>query len=398
MDIAALIVLSVTGSMLGAPPAGSGASGDDLPGESATAPETANDVADLPEAGPSAVLRAATLYVGLERPARLAVEGLPDDSVWSLSIQEVDGREVFRVDDLVVREFDLGALCPSIWTVSQSVYAQVIVNGAPSGSALVIQPLRTRPVVRTGEALRPDGRTPYTRIIGWGSDLLEPDNPEYVKLKESWKPGEPIVMSGLRFYPERDVALETSHGALRIALRPDEAPNTAWNFRHLVEGGFYDETVFHRIVPFDRQGQPFVIQGGDPTATGDGGPGWDLPIERSRLPHDFGVVSMARGDMPDTAGSQFFIALSREGTARLDTQYCAFGEVVEGPEAIASMAALEIADQATGRPVEPPALIRATLIPAPPREPGVGRPDRRVQPVPSAPKEPEATESGHMPR
>jgi len=347
---------------------------------------------------PDAALVADRLYVGIERPVLLRVEGLPEDLAWSLSIQEVDGREIFRVDDLIVREFDLAALCPSIWTVGQSVFAQIVVEDVPRGSSLVIQPLRTRSAVRTGEALRPDGRTPYTRIIGWGSDLLEPDNPDYVKLKESWKPGEPMVMSGLRLYPERDVALETSHGGLRIALRPDEAPNTAWNFRHLVESGFYEATVFHRIVPFDRQGQPFVIQGGDPTATGDGGPGWDLPIERSRLPHDFGVVSMARGDMPDTAGSQFFIALSRAGTARLDTQYCAFGEVVEGAEAIASMAELETADQTTGRPVEPPSLLSARLVAAPPREPGVGRPDRRVQPIRAGPKEPEATESGHMPR
>jgi peptidyl-prolyl cis-trans isomerase B (cyclophilin B) len=101
-------------------------------------------------------------------------------------------------------------------------------------------------------------------------------------------------------------------------------------------------------------------------------------MEPSGLRHDFGVISMARADHPDSAGSQFFICLSRAGTARLDGQYCAFGYAVEGAETIRAVAAVELADVAAGRPVDPPVVFTAELVPSPPRMPGVGRPDRPV--------------------
>jgi peptidyl-prolyl cis-trans isomerase B (cyclophilin B) len=281
--------------------------------------------------------------------------------------------------------FDLAHLVPETWLLERAGFLQLLLDDAPSGPALVIQPLINRALVRTAEAMRPDGRTAYTRIIGWGDVLLDPENPEHVALKATWKPGEPTVMSGVRAYPERDVLLETTMGSILVALRPDDAPNTAWNFRQLAEGGFYDGTPFHRVVPFDRSGRPFVIQGGDPTGTGDGGPGWDLPLERSTLPHDFGVISMARADAPDSAGSQYFFALSREGTARLDSQYCAFGEAVDGAQTIVDISAVEIEDAASGRPVKMPVVTRASLRPAPARTPGSGRPDRRIErPAPQA--------------
>jgi peptidyl-prolyl cis-trans isomerase B (cyclophilin B) len=204
-----------------------------------------------------------------------------------------------------------------------------------------------------------------------------------------------VYFSGFRASIEQDVVLHTTHGDIRIALRPDEAPNTAWNFRELVAAGFYDGTIFHRIVPLDRRGLPFVIQGGDPTASptgqpagGDGGPGYWLPLEPSELPHDFGVISMARSDHPDSAGSQFFFALSREGTARLDGQYCAFGYAVDGADVIRAIAEVELADVAAGRPRNPPVVTSAVLVPAPPRTPGAGRPDGPVSaiPPPSRPK------------
>jgi peptidyl-prolyl cis-trans isomerase B (cyclophilin B) len=122
-----------------------------------------------------------------------------------------------------------------------------------------------------------------------------------------------------------------------------------------------------------------VIQGGDPTGTGDGGPGYDIMLEPSALPHDFGVVSMARNDWPDSAGSQWFVALTREETARLDGQYCAFGEAVEGADAILAIERGEIADEATGRPRAPVAVTRAFVQPARPWVPGKGRPERRVE-------------------
>ena len=141
--------------------------------------------------------------------------------------------------------------------------------------------------------------------------------------------------------------------------------------------------------------QPFVIQAGDPTGTGDGGPGYWLPLEDSKLQHDFGVISMARSDDPDSNGSQIFIALSREGTARLDGQYCAFGYAVDGAEAIKAIAQVQLADPATGRPADPPLIRTAELVPSPARMVGRGRPDQRVTPY-STPAQ--SKPSGKIPR
>jgi peptidyl-prolyl cis-trans isomerase B (cyclophilin B) len=123
-----------------------------------------------------------------------------------------------------------------------------------------------------------------------------------------------------------------------------------------------------------------VIQGGDPTGTGDGGPGWNLALEPSDLPHDLGVVGMARGDDPNSAGSQFYFALSREGTARLDDQYCTFGFVVSGRDALQKIAQANIADATTGRPRSAPKIQYVEIVPAPARARGENRRDQRIRP------------------
>lgn len=173
--------------------------------------------------------------------------------------------------------------------------------------------------------------------------------------------------TGFRVYIDADVRLRTDRGDLLFALRPDAAPNTAWNFRHLVDGGFYRGVVFHRVVPLTAAGDPFVVQAGDPTATGNGGPGWWLPMEPSTLPHDFGVLSMARAAHPDSAGSQFFVCLSRPGTARLDGDYTSFGELIAGDDVLRAIAAVRLADVETGRPRNPPLIQEAFLEATGPR-------------------------------
>jgi peptidyl-prolyl cis-trans isomerase B (cyclophilin B) len=176
-------------------------------------------------------------------------------------------------------------------------------------------------------------------------------------------------------------------GDLQVDLREDAAPMTARNFQMLVEDRYYDNTIMHRILLQGRNGRPFVIQGGDPTGSGSGGPGWWVPLEPSTLPHHFGVLSMARGDDPDSGGSQWFIALDRSETARLDGLYCAFGDVVTGADTLEALARVPIADSdyLSSRPVDPPAITRARLIPAPPRTPQSGRPDARVTPPTTSP-------------
>jgi peptidyl-prolyl cis-trans isomerase B (cyclophilin B) len=119
-----------------------------------------------------------------------------------------------------------------------------------------------------------------------------------------------------------------NYGAVVMELYPDIAPNTVNNFIYLVKNGFYDDNTFHRLM------KGFVLQGGDPTGTGTGGPGYYIKGEftnngfQNDLKHEEGVLSMARSSSADSAGSQFFIML---GTAEhLDGNYAAFGKVIDG--------------------------------------------------------------------
>lgn len=134
------------------------------------------------------------------------------------------------------------------------------------------------------------------------------------------------------------VTMEISdYGTIKIELYPKYAPNTVANFVNLVESGFYNDNTFHRLVP------GFVLQGGDPDGEGTGGPGYTIKGEfsengyvKNTLKHDKGVVSMARTNMPNSAGSQFFIVLDDTETihASLDNKYAAFGKVIEGMDII----------------------------------------------------------------
>lgn len=127
------------------------------------------------------------------------------------------------------------------------------------------------------------------------------------------------------------VTIKMENGnAIKVELFPDVAPNTVRNFISLVKKGFYNNTIFHRVIP------SFMIQGGDPEGTGMGGPGYSIKGEFStngftnNLKHDKGVISMARSQRPNSAGSQFFIMV--EKSPHLDGQYAAFGKVIEGME------------------------------------------------------------------
>jgi peptidyl-prolyl cis-trans isomerase B (cyclophilin B) len=294
-----------------------------------------------------------------------------------LVVLDADAKELARAKT-DGGEVDLAKLFPSIRSVTRAVRVQTLVDGAPAGAPLLVVPLVSRATIRTTSAKRPDGVASYTRIIGWGDEVLEPTNEEYAKLKAAWPKTDPSPLSGFRLERDRDVIFETTAGTIRFAMRPDEAPNTARNFVELAASGFYDGTIIHRVVSKGRGGTPFVIQGGDPIGTGDGGPGYDIALEPSMLAHDFGVLSMARNDWPDSAGSQWFVGLTRAETARLDGQYCAFGEAIEGTEAIIATEQGAIADTETGRPVSPVSVNRATVIPAAAWVPGAGRSAKRV--------------------
>ena len=127
------------------------------------------------------------------------------------------------------------------------------------------------------------------------------------------------------------VTFEMENGnIMKAELYPEIAPNTVNNFISLINKGFYNGVIFHRVIP------GFMIQGGDPEGTGVGGPDYSIKGEfstngfKNDLKHDKGVLSMARTMVPDSAGSQFFVMVER--APHLDGQYAAFGQVIEGIE------------------------------------------------------------------
>ncbi len=128
-----------------------------------------------------------------------------------------------------------------------------------------------------------------------------------------------------------NIIINTNFGKISFKLLPDLAPETVRNFEKLAKEGFYDGTFFHRVIP------EFMIQGGDPNTKGGekstwgtGGPGYSIKAEFNSRSHLRGIVSMARSQDPDSAGSQFFIVTA--DSTFLDRQYTVFGEVIEGME------------------------------------------------------------------
>ena len=145
------------------------------------------------------------------------------------------------------------------------------------------------------------------------------------------------------------VTFEMENGAtFKAELYPEIAPNTVANFVNLVEDGFYDGLIFHRVIA------GFMIQGGDPQGSGMGGPGYSIKGEfaangfkKNTLKHSRGVLSMARAMNPNSAGSQFFVM--HADAPHLDGQYAAFGKVIEGMDTVDAIAATETGYQ--DRPV-----------------------------------------------
>lgn len=154
------------------------------------------------------------------------------------------------------------------------------------------------------------------------------------------------------------VTIEMENGdVMKVELYPEIAPNTVNNFISLVNKGFYDGVIFHRVI------RGFMIQGGDPQGTGVGGPGYSIKGEFSYngfandLKHTKGVLSMARTMEPNSAGSQFFIM--HETSPHLDGQYAAFGKVVEGEDIIDKIAA--VATDYMDKPLEEQKMKKVTV-------------------------------------
>lgn len=331
---------------------------------------------DPPRPLTDVTLRPSRRYIAPDAPITIDVEGGARDG---LTVQVLDaigqrvGAPIPGAAAIDLRDAFAASQAPE-----RAVFVQAFIGEEAVGSPLVLEPLRAAQACRTIRATGARSRGPYTKVVGWGSSVLPGCEADAAPVVPTWIDGDPVVTSGWRVYPERDALIETDKGPIRMAFAPDVAPGTVWAVLQLVQDGFYDGTSFHRIVPQDAQGHPFVIQGGDLHGSGNGTPGFNVALEPSSLPFDYGVVGMARADEPHSAGSQFFIALSREGTSRLDGQYCAFAYVIDGASTIDRIAALPIEDPAAGRPVKAPRIVAVTLVPSPPRLHKVDRTGQRI--------------------
>jgi peptidyl-prolyl cis-trans isomerase B (cyclophilin B) len=147
--------------------------------------------------------------------------------------------------------------------------------------------------------------------------------------------------------------IKTNEGEMVVQFWTDAAPDTIQNFKKLARQGFYDGTIFHRIV------KGFMIQGGDPNSKdsakessyGQGGPGYQIKAEFNNHSHDRGVISMARGPDPDSAGSQFFICLAP--VRRLDGQYTTFGKLIKGDDVLDKIGNTPVEGNAQGEVSKP---------------------------------------------
>ena len=181
--------------------------------------------------------------------------------------------------------------------------------------------------------------------------------PLVIELRGDDRPGAASGTIVIKVEPLCVAKFDTDAGEMTAAFYYDSAPNTVTNFLELSRGGFYDGLIFHRVVP------DFVVQAGDPLGDGSGGPGYQIDAEFNSKPHLEGVLSMARegdpmereGAMPrpdyaNSAGSQFFICLNYDRTKRLDRKYTAFGQLIDGLDAMRKIGSAEIADEGSGKP------------------------------------------------
>jgi cyclophilin family peptidyl-prolyl cis-trans isomerase/HEAT repeat protein len=269
----------------------------------------------------SALVREAAL-AGILEPggalaAKAAIESLedPDPGVRALVMEWLIDNPVVPAD-LVSRAI----LGPG----ARDVFELRLFGTRALLSRALDEPLERGLVIENLESLAEVGEYPARREAA--AALVELGRPEpSIGPAGSRKTTKTYIQMVLQTNEIQLVEIETRHGNLRIALACAEARATCLNFLQLTDQKFYDGQVFHRVVP------DFVVQTGDPRGDGWGGPGYTIRDELNRQPFDRGVIGMASSG-PDTAGSQFFITLSRQ--PHLDGRYTAFGKVVGGDEVL----------------------------------------------------------------
>ena len=322
-----------------------------------------------------AQIEAEQLYctIGRSIPCQVA---LPNDSHAVPEIALIDPATLEEIERAPAASgrVDLSTLFPVLWTTREPrvLVAQLFVQNEAVGPGLVLQPLLAP--ARSQDGLTREAIESFENNSNPSPGTLPDDRRRALRNEVRTTPASDPHYSGLRVYKDAHVRLRTTAGEMTFRLRPDKAPNTSFHFRSLVEGGFYNNTGVHRIIPAGDGADAFIVQAGDPIGTGFGGPGFAVDFEVSSLPHTFGVISMARIPTdPNSAGSQFFICLSRSACAGLDGLYTSFAELTESPETLAVLASVPVTHRdpenpasPRDRPLEPPVILEAILIDAPP--------------------------------
>jgi peptidyl-prolyl cis-trans isomerase B (cyclophilin B) len=190
--------------------------------------------------------------------------------------------------------------------------------------------------------------------LGYAKEIVE-GGPVEVRLLKRAPEGLDFTKMPAAELASYHVILSTVAGDMELELWPDVAPKHVQNFLDLAYTGFYDGTIFHRVIP------GFMIQGGDPTGTGSGNGPRMLTAEFNDRDHDRGVLSMARAQSPDSASCQFFVCHAH--SPHLNKQYTAFGKLVSG---FAALDAIATTNAPGSRPVEKQTILKATVVVAPP--------------------------------
>jgi peptidyl-prolyl cis-trans isomerase B (cyclophilin B) len=181
---------------------------------------------------------------------------------------------------------------------------------------------------------------------GSGAEKTKSNNPPDKNKQTEVEGMEPLkTFEGSEYInPANKIAImETSMGTIKLKFFPEAAPIHVQNFIHLANKGFFNGLTFHRII------DGFVIQGGCPKGDGTGGPGYRIKAEFNNIKHQLGVLSMARSQEPDSAGSQFFICLG--DLPNLDGKYTVFGTTIEGIDVVKAIG--KVATDANDKPLKP---------------------------------------------
>lgn len=231
-------------------------------------------------------------------PSALAQEGASDSTETAVEASQTEAEPT-------------GETAPAD-TVQQETAPAEAESDAPGGTATDVAPGET-PI---------GGQAPVETTVGDETPKEEEAVAEPVEVD----PTAPYKSVTFEKGEKPRITMETTMGRIVLELWPDIARRHCQSMVYLANQGFYDSLTFHRVIP------GFVIQGGDPNGNGTGGPGYNVPAEFNATLHEDGILSMARSQEPNSAGSQFFICLGR--LASLDGKYTVFGKVVEGLDVV----------------------------------------------------------------